>query len=148
MDYSPPGSSVHGISQARILEKVAMPSSMESCQPGIEPMFLALQVDSLPAEKSQKPQSDYIFEQRASGHRPLIIKGKWVYLLCSLLKSQNKILRFLFLLILHWKSDLKQMTHITLKTVSVGVDRYKHCQGKNPHPVFLCVCSVMGRAVN
>ena len=27
MDYSPPGSSVHGISQARILEWVAMPSS-------------------------------------------------------------------------------------------------------------------------
>ena len=27
MDYSPPGSSVHGILQARILEWVAMPSS-------------------------------------------------------------------------------------------------------------------------
>ena len=32
MDYSPPGSSVHGILQARILEWVAMPSSMESSQ--------------------------------------------------------------------------------------------------------------------
>ena len=30
MDYSPPGSSVHGILQARILEWVAMPSSRGS----------------------------------------------------------------------------------------------------------------------
>ena len=33
MDYSPPGSSVHGILQARILDKVAMPSSRGSSQP-------------------------------------------------------------------------------------------------------------------
>ena len=33
MDYSPPGSSVHGILQARILEWVAMPSSGGSSQP-------------------------------------------------------------------------------------------------------------------
>ena len=32
-DCSPPGSSVHGVSQARILEWVAMPSSRESSQP-------------------------------------------------------------------------------------------------------------------
>ena len=32
MDCSPPGSSVHGILQARILEWVAMPSSRESSQ--------------------------------------------------------------------------------------------------------------------
>ena len=33
MDYSPPGSSVHGILQARILEWVAMPSYRGSSQP-------------------------------------------------------------------------------------------------------------------
>ena len=33
MDGSPPGSSVHGILKARILEWVAMPSSRGSCQP-------------------------------------------------------------------------------------------------------------------
>ena len=32
MDYSPPGSSAHGILQARILEQVAMPSSRGSSQ--------------------------------------------------------------------------------------------------------------------
>jgi len=34
MDYSQPGSSVHRILQARILEKVAMPSSRGSSGPG------------------------------------------------------------------------------------------------------------------
>ena len=33
MDCSPPGSSVHGILQARILEWVAMPSARGSSQP-------------------------------------------------------------------------------------------------------------------
>ena len=33
MDYSPPGSSVHGISQARILERVAISSSRGASQP-------------------------------------------------------------------------------------------------------------------
>ena len=36
MDWSLPGSSVHGISQARILERVAIPFSRGSSQPGIE----------------------------------------------------------------------------------------------------------------
>ena len=35
-DRSPPGSSVHGILQAKILEWVAMPSSRGSSQPGAE----------------------------------------------------------------------------------------------------------------
>ena len=35
MDYSPPGSSVHGILQARKLEWVAMPSSKGSSQPRV-----------------------------------------------------------------------------------------------------------------
>ena len=50
MDYSPPGSSVHGILQARILEWAAMPSSSGSSQPRIEPMPLVapmLQADPL-----------------------------------------------------------------------------------------------------
>ena len=33
VDYSPPGSSVYGILQARILEQVSMPASRESSQP-------------------------------------------------------------------------------------------------------------------
>ena len=37
MDCSPPGSSVHGTLQARILEWVAMPFSRDLPHPGIEP---------------------------------------------------------------------------------------------------------------
>ena len=37
MDWGPPGSSVHRILQARILERVAIPFSRGSSDPGIEP---------------------------------------------------------------------------------------------------------------
>ena len=55
MDCSPPGSSIHGILQARILEWVAMPSSKGSSQPGIEPRSSVLWADSLPSEPPRKP---------------------------------------------------------------------------------------------
>ena len=42
MDCSPPGSSVHGILQARILEWVATSFSRGSSRPRDEPVFLAL----------------------------------------------------------------------------------------------------------
>ena len=48
VDYSPPGSSVHGISQAEILEWVAISFSWGSSPPEMEPAALALQADSLP----------------------------------------------------------------------------------------------------
>ena len=40
VDCSLPGSAVHGIFQARILERVAMPFSRESSTPGIKSMSL------------------------------------------------------------------------------------------------------------
>ena len=40
MDWSPPGSFVHGIFQARILEWVAISFSRGSADPGIEPASL------------------------------------------------------------------------------------------------------------
>ena len=49
-DYSPPGSSVHGISQARILEWVAISISRGSSWPRINLGSPALQEDSLPSE--------------------------------------------------------------------------------------------------
>ena len=48
MDCSLPGSSVHGISQARILEWVAISFSRGSLQPRIEPTSPLWQADSLP----------------------------------------------------------------------------------------------------
>ena len=50
MDCNPPGSCVHGISQARILEWVAKPRDL--LDPEIEPGSSASQADSLPSELS------------------------------------------------------------------------------------------------
>ena len=55
LDYILPGSSVQGIVQARILEWVAMPSSRDLPNSGIEPRSPALQADSLPLEPPGKP---------------------------------------------------------------------------------------------
>ena len=48
---------VHGILQARILEWVPFPSPEDLPNPGIEPRFPALWVDSLPAEPQRKPNN-------------------------------------------------------------------------------------------
>ena len=48
VDCSPPGSSVHGVLQARILEPFPSPGDLPD--PGIEPWSPALQEDSLPSE--------------------------------------------------------------------------------------------------
>ena len=55
MDLSLPGSSVHRILQARILEWVAISFSRGSSNPGIEPRSPASQADSLPSEPPGKP---------------------------------------------------------------------------------------------
>ena len=50
MDYSPPGFTVHGILQARILKLIAFPSPGGLPDPGMEAESPALQADSLPSE--------------------------------------------------------------------------------------------------
>ena len=60
LDYSPPGSSVHEIFQARVLERLLFPSPSD---PGYEPMSPvspSLQVDLLPAEPSRKSRKGHI----------------------------------------------------------------------------------------
>ena len=63
MDCSPPGSSVHRISLARLQDWVVISFSKGSSWPGIEPrspmcrLSLILQADSLPAEPCVKPPS-------------------------------------------------------------------------------------------
>ena len=58
VDCSPPGSSVHGILQARILEWVALSFSRGSSWQGIKPRSPALQADALTCEPPGKPTSD------------------------------------------------------------------------------------------
>ena len=54
-DCHPPGSSVHGISQARILEWVAISFSRGLPNPWIEPQFPVLQAETLLSELLGKP---------------------------------------------------------------------------------------------
>ena len=67
MHCSPPGSSVHGILQARILEwRWPFSSPEDPPNPGIEPESPAsptLQTDSLSAETSEKPEDLILGEQ-------------------------------------------------------------------------------------
>ena len=49
-DCSPPGSTIHGILQARILECIAISFSRDLSDPGLKPGSPALQADSLLSE--------------------------------------------------------------------------------------------------
>ena len=62
MDCSPPGSSVHGISQARILEWVDI-SSGDLPNPAIEPGSPPLQEDSLLIEPPGEPMLCCYFQK-------------------------------------------------------------------------------------
>ena len=60
MDYSPAGSSVHGILQQEHWSELPCPTPGDLPDPGIEaasPMSPALQADALPAEPLGKPHS-------------------------------------------------------------------------------------------
>ena len=65
MDYSLPGSSLHGISQARILEWVAISFSRGSfLTRGLNPCLLHWQADSLPLRHLGSPSRKYWRENR------------------------------------------------------------------------------------
>ena len=55
MHCSPPGSSIHGIFQARILEWVAISFSRELPDPRVKPRFPSLHAGALPSEPPGKP---------------------------------------------------------------------------------------------
>ena len=56
LDYGPPGSSVLGLLQARILEWVPFPSPGDFPGPGMEPRSPALQVNSLSSGHQRSPE--------------------------------------------------------------------------------------------
>ena len=58
-DCSPPACSVHGILQARILEWVAIPFSVDISAPRTKPRSPALRADSLSYEPTWKPLQVY-----------------------------------------------------------------------------------------
>ena len=77
MDCSPPGSSVHGILQARILEWVAMPFSRIFLTQGLNsrlPASPAFQADTLPTEPPGRPEFE-VPEGKSSGKVYQEVKG-------------------------------------------------------------------------
>ena len=62
MDCSPPGSSVHGISQARILEWVTISFTRSLPDPGIKLMSPAWQVNSLPLSQQGSPMYLVVYQ--------------------------------------------------------------------------------------
>ena len=60
MEYSPPGSSVHGISQQEYWSGLPCPPPVDLPNPGIELRSSAFQVDSLPSEPPGKPKNTRI----------------------------------------------------------------------------------------
>ena len=76
MDYSPPGFSVCGILQARILEWVAMPFSRESSQSRIKLVSLKSPALTgrfffLPLVPSGKPKAQFTYLQNGHSNYPL-----------------------------------------------------------------------------
>ena len=69
MNCSPPGSTVHGVFQARILEWVAISFSRGSPQPRIEPASSAWQADSLPLNHPGSPTGHYAIEYNFKQHK-------------------------------------------------------------------------------
>ena len=59
VDCSPPGSSVHGILQARVLGGLPFPSPGDLPDPGIKPRSTALQADTLTSEPPRKPSRPF-----------------------------------------------------------------------------------------
>ena len=59
MECSPPGSSVHGILQERLLEGLLVPYPGDLPDPGIKRWSPKLQVDSLPYEPPGKPSQKH-----------------------------------------------------------------------------------------
>ena len=101
MDCSPPGSSVHGILQARILEWLASPFSRGSSWPKDQTQSPVLQADSLPSETSGKEITMgtlYVHNQEGPSTRSCILNKEallqdaW-WCLCHLSGQRRKLPR-------------------------------------------------------
>ena len=89
MNCSPPGFSVHGNLQVRILEWTAIPFSRGTCQPnpGIEPCSPSLKADSLPFELQG---SHYLRPWHSNCSLNAVLMNKNVHLTTSLILTFEK----------------------------------------------------------
>ena len=91
MVYSLPGSSVHGLLQARILEWLSFPSAGGSSPTTDQTWSSTLQAASLPSEPPGKPAFSWL-----SGGKTQSL-GSWVWDSSQVLNSQTTILYLLLL---------------------------------------------------
>ena len=77
MDCSPPGSSVHGIFQAGIMEWVPFPSPRDLPNPVVEPASSTLQADSLPL--NHLGSSSEISQRQIRYHVYTVIFVSWCF---------------------------------------------------------------------
>ena len=119
MDCSPPGSSVHGIFQARILEWVAMPSSRESSWPRVRRIYAKINVNKNAESKGtehrslcknikvkawrKKVVSCFVSEylklliiNNCSNSRQLTFVEPWHWALCQALCPLNALIHLIF----------------------------------------------------
>ena len=159
MDCSPPGSSVHGILQARVLEWVAMPSSRGLPDPGIEPespSLLHRQAGSLPLAPPRKRSFWWFLallglQMRRSSlclHPPMAFSSK-----CSLLFFSFKYL-FIYLAVpsLSCSMSLSSCSiwgpvpqpGIRRGPATLGVQSLSHWTTREVPPLFLIRTPVTG----
>ena len=82
---SPPGSSIHGLFQARILEQVGIPFSGESSQPGDQTLHCRQILYYL--ETSEKPNIRQIFSSQKREKKERGVRGGYLENLTSKLAN-------------------------------------------------------------
>ena len=85
--YSPSGSSIHVILQARTLEWVAIPFSRSSSQPGVKPQSPTLQAGSLPSEETTTDIYIALPHQGSAGEKPKQRRAVFKHLLKVMVKQ-------------------------------------------------------------
>ena len=71
MDCSPPGSSIHGIFQARVLEWVAIASSILKPKSQISFLMETIRMEKLVPIRSYTPKHNFLAPISQNAHRPL-----------------------------------------------------------------------------
>ena len=84
MDCSPPGSSVHGVFQARILEWFATSFSRDLPDPGIESVSPAWEADSLPGKSRMVMEGKQLWSGRSCGHLGILPHENTRFLISSI----------------------------------------------------------------
>ena len=148
MDCSPPGSSVHGILQARILEWVAMPSSSGSSRPRDQTQVSFPALGGRFFTTSVTREAPALLVTLSSG----VIKDEWTFILIpqSFLIIFLNFLKMMFAIwnyIIHFLAYSMSLSHQIMSSLKTGSSLIVHfyvqiikfylCSENNPNFTFL-----------